>query len=208
MYCVQCGNHSLKILPSGEYLCEYCGTRYDTEESREKLLNKPTEAELIDLFYRAAKYEIAHDYMGELKLLVEYKERCWDDVRYLLKLGRAYRTVGFKKDAIECYERAREYTPEDAIISHNLAVIYLSSQEPQKAVSLYEDAIRKMEAHREQYSNDDYAGALANYGGCLIALGNNHLGEDYLKRGEMLGYKNGVALRKMCSEMFKQLKLA
>ncbi len=204
--CIKCGGTSLKMMPGGEYVCEFCGAKYDTEESRERNLNKPTAAEMVNLFLLAEKYESKEDYEGELKLLVEYRERCWDNPRYLIMLGYAYRKMHFYEEAIECYKRAMECDPEDLVIAHNLAVDYLMLHEPQKAALLWDDAIRKMDNYRGKFTINLYAKALANYGACLMALGNKRLGEQYLERSKRMGYKRCKELRDFVKEEYELLE--
>lgn len=194
--CLGCGSPSLKKLGPGEYVCECCGSRYETDERDVVQKSVVTDKELMDVFFRAAECDKKDDFAGELRILLELEEKAGDNDVYLVKLGRAFRRCDMKSKALSCYKRAAEINPENASIYVNIGTIYLLNGKYQAAADSYKIGIEKMSANPMEHSNNDIGVALANYGAALAALGYKKEGESYIKKGESYGYPNGKELRK------------
>ena len=193
--CVTCGSNKIKMLRPGEYICEHCGNQYIAKDQEADLL--VTDKEMYELFVKAAALRDKGEYSKELSLLLEYKNKAWDNVDYLLKLGRAYRSVGFTTKAMECYDRARELKPDDASIYVNMGAIYLVNKEFEKALPLYEKGVHMMEENPVLYTKDDRNVARAHYGAVLAGTGKKEEGEAMIRKAEADGYKSGQKLREM-----------
>lgn len=191
--CAMCGSNRLKKVRQGEYVCEHCGNRYVTDSQND--VKEATDKELFDLFVRANKYYEKGDKVNELKTLLEYKDRAWDNVDYVIKLGRSYRRAGYNSKAIECYDRAIELNPGDAMIYCNLGAIYFLNKDFAKASSFYEKSIHLIESDPVIYTVDDRNTAYANYGAALVGCGRPEEGESYIRKAESNGYKKGNVLR-------------
>lgn len=193
LQCVTCGSNQLKKIRQGEYICQHCGNRYLTDN--QDMITEATEKELIDIYFKSAEYRNKDDAENELKVLLDYKDKAWDNVEYVLRLGRAYRHAGMNAQAIECYDRAKELNPKDAIIYINTGAIYLVEKLFDYAVPLFEKGIRLIEENPIIYTKNDRNVAYAEYGSALAGSGRIEEGEAYIKKAEANGYKDGDKMR-------------
>jgi tetratricopeptide (TPR) repeat protein len=193
LQCVTCGSNQLKKIRQGEYVCQHCGNRYLTDN--QDIITEATEKELLDAFYKSAEYRNKGDAANELKVLLDYRDKAWDNIDYVLKLGRAYRHAGMNAKAIECYDRAKELNPKDAIIYINIGAIYLLEKMFDRAVPLFEKGIALIEENPIVYTKDDRNVSYAEYGAALAGSGRVEEGEEYIKKAEANGYKDGDKMR-------------
>ena len=193
LQCATCGGNQLKKIRQGEYVCQHCGNRYLTDNH--DIITEATEKELIDAYYKSAEYRKKGDAANELKVLLDYRDKAWDNVDYAIKLGRAYRHAGMNAKAIECYDRAKELNPKDAIIYINLGAIYLIEKMYDRAVPLFEKGIALIEENPIIYTKDDRNVSYAEYGSALAGSGRVEEGEAYIKKAEANGYKGGDKMR-------------
>ena len=68
--CASCGSRSIRIVRKGEYLCEYCGSRFFAKGQDVAASEEDVTAELMALFEEAAKYESRDQISSELRVLV------------------------------------------------------------------------------------------------------------------------------------------
>ena len=195
LQCVTCGSNQLKMIRQGEYVCQHCGNKYLTDDKG--IITQATEKELIDLYIRVGEIQKKGDRMAELQALVEYKDKAWDDVEFVILLGRAYRRAGYNAKAIECYDRAKELNPKDAVIYVNLGSIYLCAKQYNEAIPICEKGVRLIEENPVLYTKQDKNVALSQYGAVLAGAGRIEEGEAYIKKAEANGYKNGDVLREL-----------
>lgn len=192
--CNMCGG-PLKKADKNRYMCDYCGSEYTVNDDNEVLESKLTEKELLDIFYKAAQFEIGNNPREELMCLLDVKEKASDNVLYLVKLGRAYRRNNMYPKAMECYEKAVSLNPEFANAYTNMCTVYTALGMLPKAEECARKAIDLMNKNRIDYTNDDYSVAYAN---CALVLGKQGK-MDYakvmLEIAEKNGYKNGDKLR-------------
>jgi len=193
--CVTCGSNQIKMIRPGEYLCEHCGNQYVAKDQEADLM--VTDKEMYDLYVKADVLRKKGEFSEELSLLLEYKDKAWNNVDFVLKLGRAYRSVGYSSKAMECYDRAIELKPDDALIYVNMGAVYLAGKEFEKAIPLYEKGVKMIAENPALYTKDDRNIARAHYGAVLAGVGRKREGEAMIRKAEADGYKSGQALREM-----------
>ena len=194
--CDSCGA-KLKRLSDNHYLCEYCGSEYYTNNENVVTVQKLTEKELLDIFYKAAELDVKEKYWEELQCLLSVEDKAADNVLYMVKLGRAYRRNNMFSQALACYEKAKALNPEYANIYSNIGAVYSSTKQYDKAVAPGLKAIELMNRNRQEYTNDDYAVAHSNLAIAYGMQGQKEKAKAYLKIAEANGYKNGAVVRKM-----------
>jgi len=194
--CESCGSE-LKQLSPKQYICEYCGSEYYTNNNKEIEDCKITEKKLLDLFYEAAQYERNNKSWDELQCLLGVMDEAYDNVVYLVKLGRAYRRNNMFAKALECYEKAMQINQEYAPIYSNIGAVYILTEQYEKAEAPCKKAIELMNISRVDYTQSDYAIAHSNLAISVGKLGRKKEAKEYLAIAEKNGYKNGAAARKM-----------
>ncbi|MFZ2602517.1 MAG: tetratricopeptide repeat protein, partial [Candidatus Omnitrophota bacterium] len=87
-----------------------------------------------------------------LPKLVKADEKNLDEV-ICLNLGFAYGLKGKIKDAIEEYEKALKYAPEDKDIHYNLGYLLAKQNKCKEAIEEYKKALTGLSDDREVYYN-------------------------------------------------------
>lgn len=85
-------------------------------------------------------------------LLVRGEEKSWDKVIHV-NLGFAYAIKGKTGEAIEEYNKALEYAPEDKDIHYNLGYLLAKRNRYKEAIEEYKKAIKGSPEDKEVYYN-------------------------------------------------------
>lgn len=194
--CDSCGA-VLKHLSPTRYLCEYCGSEYFASGDRTIAECKLTEKEIIDVFHKAAQYELQNKPYEELQCFLSVIDRASDNVMILVKTGRAYRRNNMHDKAVTYYEQAIRINPAYANAYTNLGAVYIFKNDFERAASNLKHAINLMNSNRLGYTNDDYAIAHSNYAIAIGKLGRLSEAEQNIKIAEQNGYTNGKNARKL-----------
>ncbi len=194
--CESCGAQ-LKRLEPGHYICEYCGSEFFTNEVGEIKETKLTEADIMQVFERAAKFDNQGMYDEELRCLQEIYDRASENTMYLVKLGRAYRHNNMHKEAEECYDKCIAINPNYANAYTNLCTVYVVTNQFAKAEQCGRRGIYLMNQNRNEYTQSDYAIAHSNCAVALGKLGRKDEAKKLLKIAEANGYPNGDKVRQL-----------
>ena len=195
--CITCGSNNVKKIKAGQYVCEYCGSCYETEESFATADGKPAPRNVTEAISLAKQYDEKDDFYAELNILKEFEDEGADNIIFMMYLGIAYRRCKMPEKALECYEKCKVLNPGDANIYGNIGTVYFSLKDYKNALPYYEQCISIMKKDPMSYSQSDKATNLANYGAVLYANGKKIKGNRCIKRAESMGYKNGDALKMM-----------
>lgn len=186
--CSSCGSSSLRKVSDGEYVCEFCGSRFFVGEPDEAGDAEEADADLAAVFEKAAGYEERDDYKNELRTLAKGLDIAPNDCTLMLKIGRAYWRLGFIKKAVEYYRKAEELDPDDPIVYVNLGALYLSQDQYKMAKPLFEKGIAIIEADPLSASPGDTAVTYGNYALCIGKLGDREGAKHYLEIATEKGY--------------------
>ena len=146
------------------------------------------EIKLISLFTEAAALAEKGEYAKELDLLLSNAELGSKSASYMIKVGRAYRRLGYNHKALEYYEKARELDPKDPTIYSNIAIVYVTAGEYSEGKPFFEQAISMAEAAPLSVSTGDLASIYGNYARCIGMLGDIRGAKKYLKLAKDKGY--------------------
>lgn len=194
--CESCGA-KVKKLSSTHYMCEYCGSEYDINCENIVTHAKITEKQILDVFYKAAQFEVKNKFWEELQCLLSIVDEASDNVMFLVKLGRAYRRNNLYQKALACYENAKQINSEYANVYTNIGAVYICTKQYKQAEKPCLRAVELMNKNRGEYSNDDYAVAHSNLAIAVGMQGRKEEAKRYLKIAEDNGYTNGAAVRQM-----------
>jgi tetratricopeptide (TPR) repeat protein len=98
---------------------------------------------LGDIEYQLGNYGKAVEYLNRA-LGVGSKDK-FMTIDVLNKLGRTYGAMGHTDKAIEYFQQGLTLYPDSFVLMNNLGVQYIKSDRPQRAVELYEKALRTRE---------------------------------------------------------------
>lgn len=186
MTCDFCGGKKLKRIRKGEYVCEYCGSRFlytaddDTDDEQ-------VQARLMAIFAQAEEYEENGDLENELQTLTKGLETAPDNCTLMLKIGRAYRKLGEPKMAYEYYKKAEQLDPNDPVVYNNLGSLYLTQECYDEARSYMEKCMRMIEADPLSASIDEIAVIYNNYALSVGMAGDKDRARKYLKQAKEKG---------------------
>lgn len=192
--CEVCGASELKETGKGHFLCEYCGSKYITDENNEVVNRELVKKDLVDILVEADKYEKTKDYPKELQCYQKAIEKAPDNMTILLKLGRAYRRNGLHDRALSCYDKALEIDSSNANIYCNIGAVYCFTGQYNKAEEYLKKGINMMEADPLPYMND-IGTCYSNYAIAAGKLGRIKEAKALLKKAESYGYTNGATVR-------------
>ena len=165
--CESCGAN-LRKLEANHYVCDYCGSVFFTNDECVSVMPKITEAEKLEVYKRAASFEVAGKHYNELQCLVEVADKLQDDVEFLVKLGRSYRRNEMYAKAMECYTIACSIKPEYANVHTNIGALYIIIKQYVNAEAALRRALELMNRDRLMCTNDDFCVAYSNM---AIAVG-------------------------------------
>lgn len=198
--CTACGSRSLRKIRRGEYLCDYCGSRFLAEEDDAVMSEEDAKAKLMALFEEAARYESRNEIGQELGVLLKGLDLAPENSTLLLKLGRAYWRLGSDEKAMEYFRKAEKADPGNPILHNNIGNIYLTKGQYTAALPFYENAIAALEANPMSVSANDAAVLYANYGNCLGRLGDRRGAKKYLSIAKAKGY-SAESLNNVCKAL-------
>ncbi len=191
MQCTACGANALKKR-NGYYECEFCGSKYEIDQSNRVASKEVTDAKIIALYHKAAEFMLKNEYAQELKTLTEALELDEENDCTLVKMGRCYRMLGFNDKALEMYNKAISINPQNGTAYTNTGTILILQQRWREAAAKYERGLPYIDQ-----SADDYWTAYANYAVAIAKLGNPIRAEQMIKQAEQHGYKNGDGCRNL-----------
>ena len=198
--CTACGSGKLKKISRSEYICEYCGSRYFLGLRSEDVKADQDEAQLMPLFLEAQKYERKDAIAKELEILLKGLEIAPDNSTLMLKLGRAYWRLGLLKKASEYLERARQLDPNDPVLYNNIALLYISSKDYEKARLNLEKSFELIKDDPLCVSGNDEAIIYGNYGMVIGKLGNLEEARKYLRIAKEKGYSDS-SIKNVCKSI-------
>lgn len=194
--CEACGATQLKEIKKGHFLCEYCGSKFITDDNNEVIDRELTEKELVDILIEADQYEKNNEYPKALQCYLKAIEKAPDNIGILLKLGRAYRRNGLHDRALSCYDKALELEPSNAMVYCNIGAVYCFNGQYSKAEEYLKKAINMLEAG-PILCIDDIATCYSNCAVAVGKLGRKKEAKALLKKAEANGYANGAVVRKL-----------
>lgn len=194
--CEACGATELKEMKKGHFLCEYCGSRYITDDNNEVIDYELTEKELVDILREAAQYEIRNEYYKELQCFLKVIDKAPDNISILLKLGRSYRRNNMYDKALTCYNKVLELEPLNTMGYANIGSLYCICGQYSEAEKYLKKAIQMAGENPTQYSKD-FGTTFANYAFALGKLGRIEEAKIWLSKAEEYGYDNVAQLRKI-----------
>ncbi len=200
LQCRSCGNRKLKKIGHGEYICEYCGSRYFMRSNYLDVQDEQENARLMEIFNEAAEYEKKDQIVKELETLMKGLEITKGNSTLMLKLGRAYWRLGHLDDARKYFDAAEELDPNDPVLYNNISLLYISKKDFAKARSYLEQSLKKIEIDPMSVSPNDEAVINGNYGFCLGSLGEMQEAIKYLKIAKDKGYDKD-SLANVCRKL-------
>ena len=196
--CTSCGSGSLKRVQKGVYICDYCGSRFHVDDANRIESAEEVDTKLMDIFCESAKYRVKDVFQSEIRILTKGLDIAPENATLMVKLGRAYRQLGFSQKAIEYYRKAEKLNPNDPTIYTNLGSLYLTQDMPSAAKPYYEKAIAMMEADPLSASLSDIAVTYGNYALCLGKLGETRAAREYLSLAKKKGYSS-ESVKSICN---------
>ncbi|MCR5783434.1 MAG: TIR domain-containing protein [Clostridia bacterium] len=152
------------------------------------LTEEEREFEIMKILYEAASFEVKNDYISELACLIKGIKIAPDNATLLVRIGRAYRRLGFPSRALEYYEKAKAASPEDPTIYANIAAAYMASGLYEKAKPLFLHGLALYEKNPIGTSQSDIATLNGNYALCLGITGDLSSAKKHLRKAKELGY--------------------
>lgn len=186
--CTVCGSTNLRPVQRGIMRCEYCGSKFRVDEENRIKSAEEVDAQVMSVFIKAAEFELKNDTKNELETLSSAIPIAPDNSLLMVKLGRAYRRLGFYSKALEYYQKAITLDPNQATGYSNIGAVYLSTNQYAKAKPYYEKAIAMIQNDPTTASKGDQATMLGNYALCIGLLGELKQAKRYLEEAQKLGY--------------------
>lgn len=200
MRCTSCGSSSLKIIRTGEYRCEHCGTKFYTDRQNPRGDVETLDAKVAVFLSEAAAYANKGDYRNELQTLAKAMELAPEDNTVLLRLGRAYWRLGLSEKALEYYRIAEDLYPGDPIVYANIGSAYIKLGHYAEAKVQYEKGIAIIESDPMSACADDIAVTYGNYALCLGKLGDRKSAKKYLSIAKEKGYSQ-ESIDSICKQL-------
>ena len=196
--CDICGSTVLSKIGSFDYMCEYCGSKFTVDEKNEIVDSKLTEAEILDVFLKAAEYENNGQHIEELQLFLEHRSQASDNPLYLNKLGRAYRHCEMYDKALEMYNIVLQLDPTFGSAYTNIGAVYICTGQYKLAEENLLKGLKLMKANSVRNTQNDFAVAHSNL---ALAVGYQNRTKEakrYLEIAEkQYGYPNGARVREL-----------
>ena len=186
--CPACGSTNLKRLQPGEYVCEFCGSKYYTDEPRPFENTESRDAMVAVLLKEAEEYAAKRDYKNELQTLMKAFSLNPESDTVLLRVGRAYSRLDFPQKALEYYQKAERLYPDDPIVYVNIGTAFMNQGLPKEARPYYEKALSIIERDPASAVIGDIAVSYGSYALCLGRLGDKKNAVKYLAIAEGKGY--------------------
>ena len=159
---------------------------------------KGTNSEQLQYIYDwATSYENAGDYRTALEILFQYKDSGEYSAEFHNRLGLAYYKCGMYQNALECYYKAAAISPNYAIVYSNISVVYSMLRDYNSAVSFSGNAVDLVEGNYDNPPADILVLIYSNHGVLLGMTGQKDKAEEYIRKAEAYGYRDGGAAREM-----------
>lgn len=196
--CSVCGGAMLTKTGLFDFMCEYCGSKFTVNEKNEIIDSKLTEAEILDVFSKAAQYENKGQYLEELQLFLKHQSQASDNLLYLVKLGRAYRHCGMCDKAIEVYNTVLSRDPSFGSVYGNIGAVYIYTNQYALAEKSLLKGLKLMKENSTRYTKSDFAVAHSNLAIAVGKQGRKSEAKKYLEIAEkQYGYTNGANVRSL-----------
>ena len=184
--CASCGSNVLKKIKKGEYVCEYCGSRYLFDDDK-SIDDEQTQSDLMSIFAEAEAYRAKGELEKELQALVKGLDIAPDNCTLMLKLGRTYRMMGEPKKAYEYYRKAEELDPDDPVVYNNLGSLYLTQERYEEAKPYMDKCLKMIEEDPLSADIDEIAVIYNNYALSIGKAGDLDSARKYLKMAKDKG---------------------
>lgn len=196
--CSVCGGTMLTKTGLFNYMCEYCGSKFTVNENNDIIDSKLTQAEILDVFQKAAHLENSGQYVDELQLFLKHQSQASDNVLFLVKLGRAYRHCGMYDKAIEVYKNAISVDPSFGSSYANIGAVYIFTGQYRLAEENLLKGLKLMSANTTRNTKSDFAVVHSNLALAVGHQGRKQEAKRYLEIAEkQYGYPNGARVREL-----------
>ena len=198
--CTYCGSSNVIKIPTGQYRCEHCGTKFFTEGQKSGEEEEARDADVAVLVSEAQAYADKKDYSSELRTLAKAMKLDPENNTVLLRLGRAYWRLNLPEKALEYYRIAEELYPDDPIVYSSIGAAYIKLGHYSEAKVQYEKGMSIIESNPMSACAEDIAITYGNYALCLGKLGDKDGAKEYLTLAKEKGYSKD-SINSVCKQL-------